>query len=839
MRFVVVAALILLACDRPAATTLSIANTRVERQRTFSRLAERAEALPGDWVVETERMRIIVGGLERPQLERCSIHDARMEDMPLGENLSVLAPALEVGRSTGLAEITDMRVIERNGRPVLRCSGRVAVTAGAPLTYARELTFSTKQAAIAISSSVAPAQGSIAVRLGTEIGWGAARPWLPGVGQLEDGSWREGAFVGVEGEKVGSVFGLSGAPLDVSATYDVHGGARFLRSAKAMGPRQRASRIAPATERALLVFSAGGMGAALRHFGWLRGQPFPEASAWLPYVPAGSALHVATAAGTPLLSVRPDQQGVTMIPLLPLAEAANGVYVVMATAHGHAESGQVKFVSGQRLVVDIPRSGHARVTVRNARTREPMVARVRFLPRTAGATLNLGPDWSAHGARDAVIVTGNDVTVPLPPGPYRVLITHGPEWTMHDELIDVSATGQVEVDAELAHVVHPGSFVGCELHVHAAASLDSRVSLQDRVASLVAEGVGFAVATDHNHVTDYGPSSDALGLHEGTFLTATGVEVTTSEPPLGHFNAYPVPPRNEAPNNGAPAWHGRRPGELFARLRTLGPEVAVQVNHPRMEGDIGYFDLSGYNPITGVATGDYSDDYDLLEVWNGFDLARASMFDRTFADWLAMVARGRHVTAVGNSDSHQIRYEWAGYPRTYVRTHERTPRGIVAALRAGHAFVTSGPFLEATVGRAGPGDVVRVLDGVAHVEVKVRAPSWMSVDQLEIWMDGSRAHQGSISAAPTTSIHENVRAKPDPATVTVYYASVDIRLEHDAGIVVLVRGERFLDDYFGRAGIPPLAFTNPIWVAVDSAARRASEPGEPVRREPDSGAPRR
>jgi len=36
-----------------------------------------------------------------------------------------------------------------------------------------------------------------------------------------------------------------------------------------------------------------------------------------------------------------------------------------------------------------------------------------------------------------------------------------------------------------------------------------------------------------------------------------------------------------------------------------------------------------------------------------------------------------------------------------------------------------------------------------------------------------------------------------------------------------------MDLYFGRAGIPPLAFTNPIWIDADGDGVR-SDPGDPA-----------
>ena len=61
-----------------------------------------------------------------------------------------------------------------------------------------------------------------------------------------------------------------------------------------------------------------------------------------------------------------------------------------------------------------------------------------------------------------------------------------------------------------------------------------------RIAS---EGIELAVATDHNHHTDYRPSAKALGVEEH-FTPVLGNEVTTA---IGHFNIFPIHPGHHRP----------------------------------------------------------------------------------------------------------------------------------------------------------------------------------------------------------------------------------------------------------------------------------------------------
>lgn len=795
--------------------------TAVEQRRSPTG----AQALVGDWVIESPYLRVVVGGLRREPEKRGAILEARSKAAPDDESIVLLAPTIHHGRRRLPVPVSSIRPIVRDGRAALRLAGDLELPDGTRLRYTRELTLATEHAAIGLWSMVVPSSGAVDVRFGERIGWGGAEPWVPGLGRLRDEAWHDASFVGVDGEHSGTVFAIGDASVRVAGDFEAHGAHRFLSDTEAMGPVQRASRRVPATERSFLVVSPRGIAEAVRRVGWLRGHRFPEAYAFLPYVPEGTRILVQTLDGTPVLEAAPDANRRAVLPLPPLVDRPNTVYRAVATANGHAPSDGVGFRARQSFTLEIPRGGRVRISARDATTGRTILARVRFVPLARGEKLALGPDWSANGAGDAVLVRSDSVVVPLPAGAYRVIVSHGPEWTLHTEEVRVTETFRPDVKAELVHVVEPGPWVPSELHVHAAPSPDSQVSLEDRVASLVAEGIEFAVPTDHNHVTDYAPSAHLLGVDAEGFLTVPGVEATTWDPHFGHFNAYPVPADPNLPDDGAPAFRGLDPRSLFEGMRALGPDVVVQVNHPRLEGEVGYFDRVGYDPVTGRSTGPYSSDYDLLEVWNGFDMARAHATTQVFRDWLAMVARGRRVTAVGNSDSHQIRYQWAGYPRTYVRAPERTPSAIVAALRAGHAFVTSGPFLEATVGEAGPGDLATCVEGVARVHVRVRVPAWMGVDRLEIHMQGQKVRDEPIALAVLRN-GRRVRGAAPKGAMLSYEGTFDVEVDEDTAIVVLVRGSRTLDEFFGRASIPPLAFTNPIWIDFDGDGQGPPDPGD-------------
>jgi hypothetical protein len=255
--------------------------------------------------------------------------------------------------------------------------------------------------------------------------------------------------------------------------------------------------------------------------------------------------------------------------------------------------------------------------------------------------------------------------------------------------------------------------------------------------------------------------------------------------------------------------------------------MIVQVNHPRIEGGIGYFDATNYDPSSDQGDEHYSPEYDTLEVWNGFDLARRANIDRVFNEWLAMLAHGRRVVATGSSDSHTIRSEGAGYPRTYVRPFlggMTDAHAVLHALKAGRAFVTSGPFLSVRAGGKGPGEELVVTDGKVTVEIRAQVPAWMQLDKLRVYVGDKLVRSGPIGAA---TVRSQIASR--------YERTLPLSLTALGALVVVVEGNHSLDPIIPRRGVPPLAFTNPIWLVSEPTPTPVPGPAPPAP-EPSAGA---
>lgn len=423
------------------------------------------------------------------------------------------------------------------------------------------------------------------------------------------------------------------------------------------------------------------------------------------------------------------------------------------------------------------------IEVRDARTREPIAARVRVIRS------------DAPRERRVLLTERGRTGAQFPPGDYEVIASHGPHWSIGRDHVTLRGEPRVHVVIPLRREVVTGDYRACDLHVHTDQSPDGKASLLSRVRGAEAEDLQLAVITDHNRATPV----RAIRAQIPTGLALVqGVEVTSWAPEFGHFNVFP----SAKPPRYARSSAQQLLAELPARSTTF-----LQVNHPRLLQHIGYFELRGARDAAAAAHA--LQGFDGVEVWNGYDLSRKERRDRVFLDWMNAIARGQHIVATGGSDSHDLSRNVLGYPRTYVRepssTTPNVPR-IIAALKAGRAFVSNGPTLELEVEGKSPGDTLAVSQAPRTLRVYVRAdaPSWMDLDQLELWVNGKKQITAPIDRWLGTQKSE---------VLPRFAGTFELRSTGVRSIVALVRGSDPMDALLDRKRVEPLAFTNPVWIA--------------------------
>ncbi|GJM44976.1 MAG: hypothetical protein DHS20C21_18180 [Gemmatimonadota bacterium] len=439
--------------------------------------------------------------------------------------------------------------------------------------------------------------------------------------------------------------------------------------------------------------------------------------------------------------------------------------------------------------------GRVRVTVVDE-VQRPLPSKITFF-RVGGGPLSLGPEHRANASEDVAYLALGQGEVAVPSGSYDVVVSRGIEYGLHRERITVASGGTAQVSATLAREVDTSQWISGDFHLHAAPSSDTAMPVPGRVISLAAEGVDWAVATDHNMVTDYGPVIGSLGLQDW-IRSSVGAEITTRSPSFGHFNAWPL-----VAGTTTPPYEGLSPAGLFASARTGAKDEVVQVNHPSIpEWANQYFDIHAMNPYTGEPEqGDFSWDFDAVEVFNGRHLDQGRT---TLAVWMRFLNNGRFITATGNSDSHHLVYAEPGYPRNFVRLPEggeASESDLVEAVRRGASFVSYGPILDFTIHGGGLGDLVAAnADGSVELNLRVQCPSWMKPEEGLIWANGKelRSFPLAVDAAGELDIQRVFVDRP----------------KQDTWYVLQVDGRGSLDPV-RRGGFHPFAVTNPIRVDVD------------------------
>ncbi|MCP4500521.1 MAG: CehA/McbA family metallohydrolase [Deltaproteobacteria bacterium] len=129
------------------------------------------------------------------------------------------------------------------------------------------------------------------------------------------------------------------------------------------------------------------------------------------------------------------------------------------------------------------------------------------------------------------------VEIGVRPGRYTVYVSRGIEYGRFETDVVVEAGQNVSVIASLERQVDTTDYIGADFHLHTGYSLDSDLPLDHAIAGYAAEGIEFAVSTDHNFIVDYAPVISDLGL-ESWIQSMVGLELTTID--RGHFNGFPL-----------------------------------------------------------------------------------------------------------------------------------------------------------------------------------------------------------------------------------------------------------------------------------------------------------
>lgn len=475
-----------------------------------------------------------------------------------------------------------------------------------------------------------------------------------------------------------------------------------------------------------------------------------------------------------------------------------------------------------RLELTLARASGLRVRLEDELHR-PLPGKLQFIGTNGTESPNLGPANRARGCANQYHSPGPPFTVHLPPGDYHVVATHGPEFAHLARHLHIPPETIVDFHAILQHQVDSRGWISADFHSHSTESGDNNTAIEDRLINLAAEHIEFAPATEHNRVVDWSPYLARLGL-SSHLATLPGIELTGNGP---HLNAFPFEPHPRTQHGGSPPWFRdpRINALLLREHQESEPARWVHLNHPDMieswidrDGD-GRMDggFTGLTPLLdaaemagpGILT---ALPYQLFRTGNGKETVGAR---REFV-WLQLLNRGFRLPLVAVSDAHGVYESGTGGWRTYVRCSTDDParidwREITRHAKAGHSFVTTGPFLHVTTeDGTGPGDSIRRHAGL-KLHVRVQCADWFRIDRIQVLVNGRQPPKLNFTRTSHPHWFRN--------DTTQFDREIGVPLSEDAHVIVVAIGEHS-DLRIGFGSTPagrwqPLAYHNPIYVDVD------------------------
>lgn len=655
------------------------------------------------------------------------------------------------------------------------------------------------------------------VGLGDAIQWAGAEHWGPGVGHALRGERRSPWLAGVGravvyaivAEHSAELLGLHGSawsnPVQRTLTMRAGQSVTYRRSigvsnASAVGDALRCAGAAQANTRFQVRVRARTSDGS--PFAGMRAELIDDAGApvWMDATGHdGLAMLVAPRAGRWRVRVSAVGRSVS---------TPRGDHVLVGASDGGASA-----IESPVIEAEVSAPSTVRITVRDESG--PTDARVLIYGIDGTPDPMLGSIGRGDGARNSVLVSHREARVlPLPAGTYRVVATKGGFYSLGEEQFSLRANEDINVTLSVRRVVDVERRWICgDFHTHQAPSLDSPVSLRDRVLAAAAEGLDVLAATDHNVATDLSAAVAEEDLNR-VLATMGGDEVSTDVAvnPSGHWNIFPLRVDPASARNGAPDLFELTADALIERVRRDAPDAVLQLNHPRSGALTGMFDIYGLDPRTGRANrSGFSSAFDVLEVWNG---RYQRPVDDVLKDWLSLLRNGARITGAANSDSHAIVTQEVGYPRSCFRgavtwRNVGGPSGPSAEEQVREAFrskrdvlMTDGPLLEVLREDGTTSAVGTPFDPGARGErllVRGVSASWAAAEILEmIRVDGSIV---PVVGAAVTRDRDVVRVH---ARVTVHRS--------DSIVLFRLRGTQPIPVLVGDPPMMPMAISNPVYL---------------------------
>ena len=457
-----------------------------------------------------------------------------------------------------------------------------------------------------------------------------------------------------------------------------------------------------------------------------------------------------------------------------------GDYRLFATALHYSQSAPaplalVPGASEGRDFQDLEPPGRIELEVAEAHSGVPLDARITIGEGTKPLVQFLG-----RTTFFTALERKGHLAEPIAPGVYRFAASSGAGFLAEsaDAQVRVAPGGVARDHIAIERLFNPPSrgWYAADLHHHADQA-EAVTPPRELARSELAAGLDVLFVSDHDSTINTGALRQIALARNICFVA--GIELS---PSWGHFNAYPLAPGATLALDTSTA----NVAQIFAEARREGA-LALQVNHPYIP--YGYF----ASLESGVAPGGFNAGFDLIEINSAVsDADNSKALSRAWSFW----NDGKRYYLSAGSDTHDVWNEESGRVRAYVHPDgPPDPQHFVAALEAGHAYVTFGPLIF-------PGVMFgEELHGAAGTKVTLSFDLASVAGLKQVQLVG----RGTVE-----------RTQSFPQGLRESHVEFEVPLESAGWYALTVEDQR------GRK-----AYSDPIWTAdilPATAARRALQP---------------
>ena len=417
-----------------------------------------------------------------------------------------------------------------------------------------------------------------------------------------------------------------------------------------------------------------------------------------------------------------------------------------------------------------------RINVRDEKSNAPSPSRITIL-NANGSLQTIGGESNQHLAiRPGIVYTSNGVAeFGIPPGTYTIFAGRGFEYSLDEKTLSIAAGESKVVDLKIERQVETRGYVACDTHVHTLThSGHGDSTVEERMVTLVGEGIELPIATDHNVHIDHQPFAVEANVRD-YFTPVIGNEVTT---PTGHFNIFPIASGARVPNHRSKNW-----SDTFREIYSTPSAKITILNHGRdVHSGITPLGPKLFNSASGEFQSGWKLEANAMEVVNSSATQTDAM--QLFHDWMTLLNRGHQITPVGSSDSHDVGRHFVGQGRTYIRCDDSDPSQIdvdqaVRSFLQGEVVVSYGLFVEMTVAhKFQSGQVATNLPEQVSIKLRVTAPHWIEADRISLFSNGVEIRSESIS----------LNSPSESAQIEWNTEWIIDRPNHDAHLVAIATG---------------------------------------------------